>query len=373
MRALDIKIVTCHDVYNFGASLQVYALQTYLERMGHHVQVVDYKPSYQPPRNTRLFAIDRSKNKLVGFAQMLYRLPRRLFHIGRNRKFRHFTKYCLHLTSECYDKQRLLSAEIDADVFIAGSDQIWNCMYPTGRDTVFYLAFVKTDARKVAYAPSISINHIEPRWESIYQQYLPDFDFVSVREKSSLPFLKSMGCEYAEVVCDPVLLFSAQEWNGLFPPCSLVKGQYVLVYDFDDNRQIAAIAKAIAKAERLKIINISIDTLSGLGTKFRNIGPKEFLSLLWGASFVVSSSYHATLFSLLFHKRFCVVRRDLGINLRLEDLVDDYGLGDRIVSEYHSSLLDEIDYQQVDTKMQALTASSKDYLARALCFDSEKA
>ena len=373
MKQLDIKIVTCHDVYNFGASLQVFALQTYLERLGHHVQVVDYKPPYQPPRHTRLFAIDRSKKRLVGFAQMLYRLPRRFSHIGRNRRFRQFTTSYLHLTSECYDKQRLLSSNIDADVFIAGSDQIWNCMYPTGRDTVFYLGFVNSDAKKVAYAPSISINNIESRWEPIYQKHLPAFDFVSVREKSSIPFLKRMGREDVEVVCDPVLLFSAQEWSDIFPFRSFVKDSYLLVYDFDDNHQIAAIARSISKAEGLKIINISIDTLRGLGTKLRNIGPKEFLSLLWGASFVVSSSYHATLFSLLFHKRFCVVRRDLDINLRLEDLLEDYGYGSRIVSEYHSSLLDEIDYQQVDIKMQALIASSKDFLARALNSSSENA
>ncbi|MBR3455921.1 MAG: polysaccharide pyruvyl transferase family protein [Bacteroidaceae bacterium] len=370
MSSLDIKIITCHDVYNFGASLQVYALQTYLERLGHLVQIVDYKPHYQPPRHQKLFVMEKGNNCLMNFAKMLYRLPQRIRHLERNRMFRQFTASRLHLTPECYDKPKLMSSHLDADVFIAGSDQIWNSMFLAGRDSIFYLDFVKSKARKVAYAPSISVNQIEPRWESIYQKYLPTFDFVSVREKSSLPFLKKMGRGDAEVVCDPVLLFNQQEWDTLIPCRSLVKVPYLLVYDFDGNKQISSIARAISKAEGLRIINISIDTLGGLGTKLRGIGPEEFLSLVRGASFIVSSSYHATVFSLLYHKRFCVVRRQLGINLRLEDLVDDYGMRHRIVSEFTPSLLESIDDEQVDKKMQSLTKSSKDYLNRALDFES---
>lgn len=369
MKSLDIKIVTCHDVYNFGASLQAYAMQTYLESLGHQVKVVDYKPYYQPSDKVRLLEIPHGRHWFRELCRMLYHLPMKRSHRVRNRVFDRFTTSCLHLTERYHDIQQLIASHIDADVFIAGSDQIWNGYYLTGRDSVFYLDFVKSSARKVAYAPSISSTQMDKCLEYFYLKKLPCFDFVSVREKSSVPFMHRMGREDTEVVCDPVLLLSAEEWGSLVPFRRLVDGGYVLVYDFDNNKQISAIAKAIAKEEGLKIINISIDTLGGLGTKLKDIGPEEFLSLVKGASFVVSSSYHATLFSMLFHKRFCIVRRQLNINLRLEDLADDYGFSDRIVSEFSPSLLDDIDYSQVDGKMAAFVSSSKDFLARALHFD----
>ena len=366
MRPLDVKIVTCHDVNNFGASLQVFALQTYLEQAGHHVQVVDYKPYYQQAVNYYPFQFSSRKGWLRGVASMLYNLPTALAHQQRNRRFKQFTDRYLHLTDRYHDIQQLIAAKLKADVFIAGSDQIWNSMYLTGRDSVFYLDFVSSNARKVAYAPSLLVDKNDKRLEYLYRQKLAKFDFLSVREKSSLPFVQQMGREDCEIVCDPVLLLSSSQWNTFFPFQSLVKDPYLLVYDFDNNKQITFISKEIARRERLKIINVSIDTLKFLGSRIRNIGPVEFLSLIRGASFVVSSSYHATLLSLLFHKRFCVVRRQLDINLRMEDLLDNYGLNDRIVSKYTPALLKDDDYCHIDKKMQSLVSISKDYLSRAL-------
>lgn len=366
---LQVKIVTCHDVYNFGASLQAFALQTYLERMGHEVCIIDYKPPYQIPRRQRLFPLDRSVNVLA-LMKMIYHLPRRISHIGRNRKFREFTDKYLHLTDEYNTKEQVYSAHLDADVFICGSDQIWNSMYPTGWDSVFYLDFVTNGARKVAYAPSISITQMQEWQINVYKRYLPSFDFVSIREKSSIPFLNEIGRNDVEYVCDPVMLFPPSVWDNLLPCPRLVKEPYLLLYDFDGSKENASIAKEISKAEGLRIINISIDTLSGVGTKIKDIGPIEFVSFIRHASFVVSSSFHGTIFSLLYHKRFCVVRRQLEINLRMQDLLDTYNLTDRFVSAYTPSLLHDIDYQQVDNKMNEIIGRSKDYLARALHFEN---
>ena len=366
MRPLDVKIVTCHDVNNFGASLQVYALQTYLEQTGHHVQVVDYKPYYQQVVNHHPLQFKSGKGWLRGVASMLYNLPSALSHEQRNRLFKQFTENHLHLTDRFYDIQQLIAANLKADVFIAGSDQIWNSMYLTGRDSVFYLDFVSSNARKVAYAPSLLVDKNDKRLEYLYRQKLAKFDYLSVREKCSLPFVQQMGREDCEVVCDPVLLLSSTQWDTLFPIQSFVKEPYLLVYDFDNSKQITEISREIARRESLKIINVSIDTLKNLGKRMKNIGPIEFLSLIRGASFVVSSSYHATLLSLLFHKRFCVVRRQLDINFRMEDLLGNYGLHDRFVSNYTPALLKDDDYSHIDKKMQSLVSLSKDYLSRAL-------
>ena len=367
MKSLDIKIVTCHDVNNFGASLQAYALQTYLELQGHHVQIVDYKPRY----HSTGYIKSGLKGGLRGVVKKIYSLIINQSHRERNRKFRQFTDSRLHLTPKYNYIQELMTSQMDADVFIAGSDQIWNSLYLIGRDPVFYLDFVKKGVRKVAYAPSLTIPENDRRVEYLYHKELPEFDFISVRENSSLPFIQKIGRSDAEVVCDPVLLLSVQEWDRLIPKHELVDGEYLLVYDFDNNQQIATIARIIAEKRKLKIINISIDTLRDLGHKRSDVGPEEFLSLIRGAAFVVSSSYHATLFSLMYHKPFCVVKRQLNINQRMEDFLDDCGLNERIVTEYSPSLLDDYDAQQVNKKMEAIILSSKGYLSRALSFDQQ--
>ena len=151
---MQIKTITCHDVYNHGASLQAYALQTYLESLGHHVEIIDYKPDYLSSEYKLWVVANPVYDKpFIRLLYLMVKLPNRLYSLKRKKAFDSFTKNYLKLTNhrfETYDQ--LNEAGLDADVFIAGSDQIWNTFLPNGTDPAFYLDFTPKTSKRISYA-----------------------------------------------------------------------------------------------------------------------------------------------------------------------------------------------------------------------------
>ncbi len=175
-----------------------------------------------------------------------------------------------------------------------------------------------------------------------------------------------MGRDDAVAVCDPVFLLSKEEWEEMVPNLGLDSKNYVLVYDFDNNPIIEQIAKSIAKAKGLDIYNVGAFRKSYAKKNFIYIGPIKFLSLIKKASYVVSNSFHATAFSVIFRKQFCVVKRNEDINERMVSLLVDLGLEKRIVSDYGDVLFDKINYDNVIHAICKSIDVSETYLKSAL-------
>ena len=153
---MKIRTITCHDVYNVGASLQAYALQTYLKSLGHDVKIIDYKPDYLS-KHYRLDVVGNPKydKPFVREAYLLAKLPERLHALPRKKTFDSFTAKHLDLTRRYTSNEELQADPPEADVFFAGSDQIWNPLFPNGKDPAFYLDFALHGIR-ASYAASFA-------------------------------------------------------------------------------------------------------------------------------------------------------------------------------------------------------------------------
>lgn len=360
---MQIKNITCHDVYNHGASLQAYALQAYLSNLGHDVEIIDYKPDYLSGHYS-LWSVNNSiyDKPIVKQLYLLTKLPGRLIALRRKKAFDEFTRRYLRLTTKRYHSNEELKANPpEADVFIAGSDQIWNTLFQNGRDAAFYLDFAPATSLRVAYAASFATATIAEEYQRFVSKMLHNFDKASIREKESLPLLARLGRTDGVAVCDPVFLLTKEEWNDLLPS-DKIKEQYMLVYDCENSTAIKNIAKKVSKQLKIKIYNVSGKRLSYADKNFWTSGPLDFVRLIRDAEYVVSNSFHATAFSLIFEKEFCVVNRSEAINERMKSLLADFGLENRLVSNDKELPSLSIDYSLVKTKIEEFIQESKYFL-----------
>lgn len=365
---MKIYTITCHDVYNAGASLQAYALMTYLESLGHDVEIIDYKPDYLSG-HYKFFSVANpkyNKNFILKFAYLTLKFPSRLKNYcgKRKRLFDSFKRDWLHCTPKRYISNDDLKQNLPvADIYIAGSDQIWNTVFPNGKDPAFYLDFAPAKSIKASYAASFATNRIEDNLSQMIRNWLSKLDYISVRESTGISILHELGIDICEQVLDPVFLIEKKYWSNLTKSLSqgTKKKPYILVYDFDNSERIADFVKIIAEKNNYDVISVLPN--SYFKNVFNKTGPISFLSLIENANVVVSNSFHATAFSLIFEKEFWVFNRSEGINTRMKDLITLLNLEDRLEPK---SYKEKINYEIVRGKLNKSIISSKNYISRVL-------
>ena len=329
-QVMKICTITCHDVYNVGASLQAYALQTYLKSLGHDVKIIDYKPDYLS-KHYRLDIVSNPKydKPFLKQAYLLAKLPGRLHMLPRKKAFDSFTAKYLDLTKRYTSNEELKKEPPEADAFLAGSDQIWNPLFPNGKDPAFYLDFALHGIR-ASYAASFAVDEFPQELREVTAQYLKRFDHIAVREKSGLSVLKTLGITNAVTVLDPVFLLDRAQWEAMAEKPERCEAPYLLVYDFDNSPAVCKLAGRIAAERGLHIY--SVFKIPYAERCFSLCGPENFLGLVRGADFVLSNSFHATAFSVIFEREFAVVERTEKINTRMRDFTAMLGLSDHMVT-----------------------------------------
>ncbi len=362
---MTVRTITCHDVYNTGASLQAYALAAYIRKAGHEVKILDYKPPYLSGHYRLWGGVSpRYDRPVVRTAYCMAKLPYRIKgRFGkRKREFDHFKRDYLPVTEKRYDFYQALVDDHDyADLYIAGSDQIWNTLFPNGKDPAFYLQFVPEGIKKASYAASFAGSKIEDGWEGQLAEWIGSLDHVSVREQSGLEILAGLGISDACQVLDPVFLLDSRSWVSLSEHWSNPEDKpYVLVYDFDGSSRIAEFAKELARKNDWNVISVLNHPF--IQKNYAKEGPIAFLSLIKNAAAVVSNSFHATAFSLIFEKEFFVFDRNEGINARMRDLVALTETEDRLVTEKGVANDAPIRYDSVQLRLAAAVERSKAYL-----------
>lgn len=355
---LKIKTITCHDVYNVGASLQAFALARYLLGLGHDVEIIDYKPAYL--RHYTLWGVKnpRYNKPVLREAYNILKLPGRLRSRASRRKksFDRFTSAHLPLTAKTYfDSESLKREPPAADVYFAGSDQIWNTLFQNGKDPAFYLDFAPDTSIRASYAASFATEEIAPGWKDQVRRWLERLDFISVREQSAVEMVQGLGLTGARKVVDPVFLLSPEEWRTLAGEVPATE-DYLLIYDFDGNEQLVEQAKKIAAERNWKIYSV----FSGpyCDRCFADEGPLSFVRLVANAKMILSNSFHATAFSILFEKPFIVYDRAEKINTRMQDLLRSLGI-----------TMDgkPIDFASVRMRLEEQIRDSKRYIDEVLC------
>ena len=244
----------------------------------------------------------------------------------------------LRTTAVLYpDINALRSNPPDADVYIAGSDQIWNPDMQNGWDPAFYLDFGKSSIRRLSYAASFGIDNIKPESKDFIRTNLSKFEAIAVREKTGLSILNDLGFTNSEQVLDPVFLLTSEQWRKVVisqaKKYNLKSGEYILLYDFINDDKVRDFVKLCSKVTGLPIIAINdLRRNSCAKRNINNAGPLEFVSLISNAAVVVSNSFHATAFSCIFDKDFYTFPLSTQRNSsRMTDLLSSLGVMERFL------------------------------------------
>lgn len=368
---MNIKTITCHDVYNFGASLQAYALQSFITSLGHDVEIINYKPDYLS-HHYKLLYVDNPayrKNIVTKLVYVIYKLPCKLYQQRRKKNFDCFTRSYLRIGERYNSFLDLKEKCPKAQIYIAGSDQIWNPLFENGRDPAFFLAFAPDSSYKMSYAASFAISQLPFDVTDFVYKNLCKFDRISVRESTGISLLESIGITTGVRVLDPVFLLERDIWDSIIQPFSLVKEKYILVYDFERSTLIKDITLRIAIENNYKIISIYKNDYSH--KVFDLSGPIEFLNLIKNAQMVITNSFHATAFSIIFEKNFYVVGREEKVNSRMRDLLSLFSLCDRYVETSQMEYKD-IDYSSIRFLIKEEILKSQRFLKNSFVEASEK-
>jgi len=367
-----VGILTFHCADNFGAVLQAYALMRSIKKRGMDVEIIDFCPleivhPYTQFVNFRYSLKERGILRTIKDAMVRwidYRAIKR-----RRMNFKAFRDQYFILSSRAYrTRESLIRDKPIYDFYITGSDQVWNPDFSKYLEGTYFLDFVEKPATKISYAASIARKINDDDVDAKYfKKYIGDFEYISVREKSSKEFVsKYANCEVA-VTLDPTLLLVQDEWNEIIPDES-PRFKYVLVYDIFRDPVTVGVSNLIAKELNCKIISYSLK--KGFINWYRSFSadnPAQFLGLVRNAEFVITNSFHGTIFSVIFNKPFFTIPHPTRGN-RMIDLLNDLHLDDRIISRIEDVKDRDrnISFEDAYGKLSQLKAQSIHFLEKSL-------
>lgn len=356
---MQIAIITFHRALNYGAVLQAFALQKKLEDMGHEAVILDHNNKKIDSINA-IFRIGDNKN-IIHMIKELVNVPFRLI---RKRRFENFVSTKLKIYP-IEDKKALVEINDCFDIFITGSDQVWN-PYLTDYDDAYFLDFVNSPEKKVSYAASIGVRRFSEADQLRVRERLQSFAKISVREKSAKDLLQRIVDIPIRVVVDPTLLVDRTVYADWIQNNN--EGKYIFVYSLNSEVNLMTSVFELAARENLKILYICnelYDMKKHINKRIQHIlnpSPERFISLLANAKYVATNSFHGTVFSIIFHKQFlCETDYGKSKNGRVIDLLSECGLSERIVGDYtlwHKN----IDWCEVDKKLKCLQSFSVAYI-----------
>lgn len=361
---MKIKTITCHEVYNYGASLQEYALLEFLNNQGHQASVIHYKPVYLSGHFKMWTLSPRFNKPFLKQLYLLAKLPSRLKALKKKKVFDAFHQKYIPTDEKLFtDNEELKSSLPNSDVFICGSDQIWNSFFQNGKDPAFYLNFVPDNKIKISYAASFAIDELEDAVKPLVQENVARMQAVSVRETSGLTILKNLEIENAIQVLDPVFLLDKSHWDKFIFP---INEEYIFIYDFDSNLLIKEIALELKKQKGWKIFSLN-QNIDYADTNYWLEGPERFLSLVSQSKINLTNSFHSLAFSLIFQQQFIVVNRTEKINTRMRDLLQLLDLEDNLITtKKNYDALNKIDFSEVALIQKQHIERSRAFLNNSL-------
>ncbi len=353
---MKVKIITCHYAYNYGAVLQTHALCSLLNESGVTTEVINYRPYYYRGST-------KSKNKLKLLLRKVIRVPD---NIKSEKVFYSFLKRYVPMTEEYKDYSQLEKANPEADLYIAGSDQIWNFSLPNGYDPFFYLKFVKNGGFKISYAASLSADDITDEQMTYLRDNLADFDALSVREATGKTLLEKCGLKDIKTAMDPVYLHDRSFWDAMAKKPKMSDDKYILVFAFNRQKHVFEAAKKLAKKHGYKVYSINTfweDVFQGTDKYFWNCIPEEFLYLIKHAQCVVTNSFHGLSFSLLFNRPVVLFEKDDKGNSRMTDLLTTLDLKDEILAKPGDEInIPKLDFDTINSRIEQKRQQSREFL-----------
>ena len=364
---MKIGILTFCNGYNYGAILQCYALQRFLNNNKIDAEIINFKKE-------KMF-----NKKGYNFLSMSY-LLRKIYAFFyqkqikiKKTKFNNFFKNNIrHFPNDSVDENNVTEIAKRYDIIIFGSDQIWNMNEKIyDRSKIFFGDF-EFSGKRISYAASFGDSIEVAKQNADYiKKMLKKFDAISVREKTGNDFLSEYGISN-DLVVDPTLLLKANEWNKLCKKSTFNKipKKYILYYSVNCKKYSWKIAKKLSKLTGIKVINLE-EHPKIFGANFINDyteGPEEFLYLIKNAEYIVTNSFHGTIFSLIFNKKLIPVFENNSQGIIKEErkysLLELADLLNIITTENMPLKVTNynVDYKKTSKKMNKVITFSQNYL-----------
>lgn len=382
----NICLVTAATSVNFGTCVQSYALAVYLADKGFNVKIPSTHRFYYGCRHpfatayniTGKLKLKVTKRKSLGNTRV--KLSNEILN-GYSRRIEKNTDFMnsTNLIFSPKSRSDYYSMVKNSDVFISGSDQIWNPYYV---QPPFVLAMAGKDKTKLAYGSSIGVSHIPKKKRRFYKKYLSEYNAIGVREKTAATLLADLLDRNIQVVLDPSFLLDKNRWNlaistQVKDSAVLQSGSYIFCYfigeksDWEKDVQLYAektgypVFCALSESKRIP----------GVGKPLADLGVAEFISYIMNAKCVVTDSFHAMALSLNFNTKFVGYKRfdDTDIrsqNSRIYDLLNTFGMESRLVDDYQDNAMDiymsEIDFSESNAEIENKRKSSEAFLLSAI-------
>lgn len=385
--------VTWVTYNNYGTLLQAYALQQQLKKEGIKNVILSDRDVLRLYKAENLNQVKKSgEGAVIELQNRQFRLlnllanPKRISrvilarinrkeyerpYIESQEKCELFKKENLAIFNEV-DAKNLIKLNEHFDVFIAGSDQVW-AVFETMFNPYYYLDFVKK--KKIAYAPSLGTDIFPKRVAEKIKKLLSDFSAISVREKETANQMSELIGRKVEWVVDPTLLHDNKFWSEFTAEVPVRKKKYLLCYFLENKDWYFEYAKDISRQLHIEIVLMpnKWDYISNGYVIKNGVGPKEFVSLIQHAEYVLTDSYHGSIFSLIFERNFQYLLRfsmsdPNSQNIRIQSLFDYLNLNDRIISDKNiDKAATKIEnYNLINKKIENFRIRSQNYLRECL-------
>lgn len=383
---MKVGIITYHFPYNCGAALQCLALQTKLEELGHEVCVINYRPWYHQNRYTALknpvyFAMkqffgpaentkDRIYITLAGFFATIRSWKNYPKLRGKDGKCHRFVRRYLKETRVYRTVKQLQKNPPNCDIYIAGSDQLWNTAITEGKfDSAYFLNFGGKNVGRMTYSVGANFSKLADP-EAALKDLIRDLDVISLRESQFLPVVEAAagGKIPTHIDLDPTMLLEPVKYEQFMPDLPDEKEPYILTYTMpgETQKQIYNCARILSEKLGIKVIDVSANP-NKMNEKVKDnrlCSPDEFLWYVKHADYVFTNSFHGTVFSVLFRKKFVTIPHAQTGN-RVTELLDKLGLSGRyntVTTEAIELLTNDINYDAVFEKLSTLRGNSVDFL-----------
>lgn len=382
-----IAIVSCYFQKNYGSALQAYATQRLLSEMGAVVKTVPIDGLKKEIRNRKLkyYFKHLSLNVLfgkLGYINVYLKKKNKFTQLSKNLAARNdmFKKFESHfdLMPIVNGFSELSTAIREYDGVVLGSDQLW---LPSNLEADFYtLNWVPDEIPKMSFATSFGVATLPEEYKSMAESFLQRIDYLSVREKDGQNIIKDVCGKEANLICDPTIMFTGEQWMSIQEEKPIINEKYIFCYFLGDNpkqREFVCRLKEKTGCKIVAILHLNVYVKSDekyVDYAPYDVGPAEFLNLIRNAEYVCTDSFHATVFSMLYHKLFFTFRRfkesyTLSTNSRLDSLLERVGLQERIFTaeeNVEKCLSMEIDYDVIDNELDLLRNIARDFVMQIL-------
>lgn len=384
MKKIGIVIAYSEGHNNYGTSLQGYATIKKIKQLGFDVSVIRYKKHLSLYKKLQLvFYMIKTNSTKTSLRTVFEKINKQLHkeykkniqtrtdavNVYKEEFIKPFFKY--------YDGyKQLQKGAYDYDSILVGSDQVWTPM--SLYSNYYNLNFVSEEINKISYASSFGVSNIPNFQKKETSEYLSRINYLSVREERAKEIVEALGGKNVKLVVDPTLLFTGEEWLAEIGDTKpKVNYSYIFCYFLGKNEEARKRAAQLSKNTGLRIVTIRhMDEYVKKDESFGDyapydVGPNDFLNYIYNATYVITDSFHCSVFSILFKKKFmCFYRFNSSDknsrNSRIDNLLKISGLNNHLFNGNLETIFEDIDFNEVDSKIETLRQDSLIFLKKGL-------